>query len=705
MQNTDSEPRAAGQPRKKSRKSSAFNRSDPTKRSPPIPPGPPDDPPRRSPPGPPDRPSLSITELGAAMMAVTGLLTAFVPTIDSDILHSQVCDDLKNLVHKHFGKHGRILERTGLAPKFAVPLRTDKPFPKITQKFIPPNGDKDEKIEILGDGQQFVTAGIHPDTKQPYSWNGGEPGKVKRDELPLVTEEQLREFLAEASEVVLKWGYTKYGDAPAHTASKSGEHTFKPYQAPANDHKVAFALSLIPAHDYDDWFKIGCGLVRGFEQWKASQLFHWWSTGSSKYNEHECSKKFRDCVKGVAQRAEGAQVTIDTIYNIAKEIDPKWEVKWRETKLGKEETPVKLIQSSGEFVANFQPPDYLIDGLLQRCFVYSFTAPTGSGKTAVILLIAVHVALGKPLGNMEVEQGRVLIFAGENPDDVRTRWIKLCEEFGKDPEKIDVYFMPFRKDLSDEEIREQIDAEAKEHGPFSLLIVDTSASYYSGDDENDNVKLGGHARLLRTFVDLPGGPTVLVTCHPIKNANMDNLLPRGGGAFLAEVDGNLAGIYDGGTKVVEVTTHGKFRGPEFAPFSFQLVAATSEKLVDTKGRLIWTVFARPITPEQQDMSKHQGRTSQDELLRAMLDKPGQSLFELAERLAWRTQKGEPNKNRVAYVMKGLAKAKLVKQERGDGPYVLTKDGEEEADKTPLLPTRKEAIVVPLNPKDEGEKEG
>ena len=79
--------------------------------------------------------------------------------------------------------------------------------------------------------------------------------------------------------------------------------------------------------------------------------------------------------------------------------------------------------------------------------------------------------------------------------------------------------------------------------------------------------------MLRSFVDLPGGPTILVTCHPTKKPNMDNLLPRGGGAFLAEVDGNLVCIKDAGTMVVEVTTHGKFRGPDFAPFSFKLVAA------------------------------------------------------------------------------------------------------------------------------------
>src|SRR5262249_27174437 len=157
--------------------------------------------------------------------------------------------------------------------------------------------------------------------------------------------------------------------------------------------------------------------------------------------------------------------------------------------------------------------------------------------------------------------------------------------------------------ISDEKIRERIDAEAAEHGPFSLLIVDTSASYYTGNDENDNVALGNHARMLRTFIDLPGGPTVLVTCHPTKTPNMDNLLPGGGGAFLAEVDGNLVCIKDIATMTVEVTTHGKFRGPDFAPFYFRLVAGKSRKLVDTKGRSIWSIFAWAISNEEVEAIK------------------------------------------------------------------------------------------------------
>ena len=162
---------------------------------------------------------------------------------------------------------------------------------------------------------------------------------------------------------------------------------------------------------------------------------------------------------------------------------------------------------------------------------------------------------------------------------------------------------------------------------------------------------------------------------------MDNLLPRGGGAFLAEVDGNLVGITDRETMTVEVTTHGKFRGPEFAPFSFKLIPSKSPTVVDTKGREIWTVFARPISDEDVEQLKKGGRRDQDMLLRAMLDKPGVSLLEFAEHLVWQTSQGKPNKQKVHRLMRDLIKAKLVIQGR-DERYVLTPKGDAEAAKTP-----------------------
>jgi hypothetical protein len=333
-----------------------------------------------------------------------------------------------------------------------------------------------------------------------------------------------------------------------------------------------------------------------------------------------------------------------------------------------------VIKSSAEFVAGFEPPNHLIDGLAQRRFCYSLTGPTGSGKTAVSLLLSAHVALPLPIGGREVEQGRVLYFAGENPDDVRMRWIAMAEHMGFDLNNIDVHFVPgaFKIEELDKCIRQEIDT----LGGVALVIIDTSAAYFGGDSENDNVQMGAHARQLRNLTTLPGGPCVVVNCHPAKNASADNLLPRGGGAFVAEVDGNLVCVKSDET--VSLHWQGKFRGPDFEPIPFETRAVTAARLKDSKGRSIFTVIAKPLTETEQHERAAGARTDEDAVLIALAENDTLSIAGLASSLDWLTSKGTPHKSKVWRVLERLRVDKLVAKERG--AVTLTEKGKAAAKK-------------------------
>jgi hypothetical protein len=324
-----------------------------------------------------------------------------------------------------------------------------------------------------------------------------------------------------------------------------------------------------------------------------------------------------------------------------------------------------LILSTPEFVTEFVPPDYLIDGLLQKRFLYSLTGPTGTGKTAIALRLVAHVAFGLPLAGRQIERGKVLFLAGENPDDVRMRWIKQMDEMNLDPRKCEVYWRPGALNLSDKVLRCRLDLESTRNGPFGMIVVDTSAAFFTGDEENSNVQMGKHARMLRSFVNISGGPTVLVTCHPIKNADLSNLLPRGGGAFLAEVDGNLVCVKSPDIQIVELHWHGKFRGPDFAPIPFRIETGTTPKLIDSKGRPIFTVTARPVSETEVDEADAAASRRQTCLLETLKLEPKASLAGLARKVGWSYSTGEPNKTLVNRTLQALKKAGLVKKE-GDG---------------------------------------
>ena len=327
------------------------------------------------------------------------------------------------------------------------------------------------------------------------------------------------------------------------------------------------------------------------------------------------------------------------------------------------------ILSSAEFIKGFVPPDYLIVGILQRRFIYSFTGRTGSGKTAVGLLIAALVAIGNGLGKHVVKKGRVLYLAGENPDDARMRWLAMAEQMGFDINTIEVWFRPGVFKIS--ELSDRVAEEVTKIGGVSLVIVDTGPAFFEGNEENSNVQLGGHARRLREILTtLPGGPAVLVNCHPTKNADDDNLVPRGGGAFLAEVDGNLTCWKENET--VEVHWQGKFRGPEFAPLSFRLRTLTCGALRDSEGRSIPTVVASHLSESGLEEIAARNRHNEDKLLTVIAANPGCSLAKLATLARWITKDGAPYKMLAKRIVDSLERQKLVINDKRDGIQITEK---------------------------------
>ncbi|WP_445222125.1 AAA family ATPase [Bradyrhizobium sp. Pa8] len=329
------------------------------------------------------------------------------------------------------------------------------------------------------------------------------------------------------------------------------------------------------------------------------------------------------------------------------------------------------IQTSAEFIRGFQPPDYHIDGVSQKGYLYSTTAMTGTGKTAVLLLLAALTMLGKPLGDREVEKGRVVYFAGENPDDVRMRWIAMAHHLDFDPDCVDVHFIAGTFSVA--EMFERIKADVDKIGGADMIVVDTSAAYFHGDDENSNTQLGAHARSLRKLTTLPGKPSVYAACHPVKNADPSNLLPRGGGAFIAEVDGNLT-LNKGET--VKMHWQGKHRGPDFEPIHFELKTVTAPSLVDSKGRPVPTVMAEALTKGESVKRADKARNDDDAVLLAIEQGKGASLADLAQSLCWYTPSGDLNRDRVRHAKDRLLKRKLIDVARKG--WKLTKRGHEAA---------------------------
>jgi hypothetical protein len=169
----------------------------------------------------------------------TGVLTALTPAVDIDVLNEEVANILHNWVRKIIPAACPELLRIGLFPKRAILFRCDTPFPKVsTGKWIDEKG-KEHQLEILCEGQQLATYGIHPDTCQPYTWPGARPGKTPRAMLPLLTQETAQALVNRAKALFQEHGWRpKREERPKETPTRS---IFQ--RSDSEAHKIALALA------------------------------------------------------------------------------------------------------------------------------------------------------------------------------------------------------------------------------------------------------------------------------------------------------------------------------------------------------------------------------------------------------------------------------------------------------------------------------
>jgi hypothetical protein len=335
-------------------------------------------------------------------------------------------------------------------------------------------------------------------------------------------------------------------------------------------------------------------------------------------------------------------------------------------------------QTLGEFMASHVPADYLINGIFRRGWLYGCTAPGTTGKTALAqLLTKLIIQDQRPafFGPHEVEHGKVAYFAGENPDDLRERFIADLDLSKITVPDDAVRFFPLL--FNTEKSYDQIEAEIKRMDGADCLFVDTSAAYFTkfGSEENSNDESGPWARVLRALTKLPGRPTVVALCHPTKYVTDPALLmPRGGGAFFLELDGNLTLWKDRESGLITLSQN-RMRGVEFEPITLRTELITSSKVKTSKGIIMPTIRMAVVTAHEEEIAKKAGRASGDAVLEAMLDTPrGASQAQIATKCGWGDS--EAARSRVRRALVGLKERKLAAKDGDD--WQLTRGGKAEA---------------------------
>lgn len=328
-----------------------------------------------------------------------------------------------------------------------------------------------------------------------------------------------------------------------------------------------------------------------------------------------------------------------------------------------EEADKFSIQSSDDFLADLEPLEYLIEGILPRGVTYSFTGYTGHGKTTLALQIALAIATGEDMAERACSEGDVLFLAGENPYNLKWQYAAALAARGLSSSRLHFISGHFSLEKWSEILINKI----SDLPELKLIIVDSLQAFFEGDSDNDNVQMVEMARRFRELGGAKSRPSILIISHPAgKEPRKDSLVPRGGGGFLNEIDGNLT-VWSGDGTQQTLHHSQKFRGAGFEPVEWVMDTHEFDHLTDIHGTPLKLRVSRPeLTIERANREQKSENLLRDYV--GLIKQDGKtSVRAAADQL-------RVNRGKIDRIINKAKDEKLIK--RHSNKWVLTEGGKD-----------------------------
>jgi hypothetical protein len=489
----------------------------------------------------------------------TGIVTRTTPTVDIDVYDDVMVEELRSSLWSVVGENGHAMVRIGQAPKCAIPFQTDQPFPKVTTPiFTSPDGRK-HHVEVLGDGQQVVVFGKHPDTGGDYTWQLGEPGQVPRDALPYLSAALAAEYIAKCSDCMRRHGWIEHKNkaAPAPTVAPSEE-----FDKLYGEREQKYALAALS----------GCanelaGTAEGARNEKLNKVAYRMGTMIARgwIEEAAVTDALLDaCDRNKYLREHGRGRAVKTIQSGinagCKEPHPDLPDRGPSGAAAANAIPLDdspSIEPSDDPLANFvfmgsdepSPQKMLIEGVMPLEGLPFIGGQSSAGKTFVAVLLAACAATGKPFFGREVrERVGTVIIAAEGKAMLNARISAALIELGVDEKEVPIAWVKQVPDFNKEgaiQLARELRAisehfQAKFGVRLGLVFVDTVSASFDIKEETDNAEAARVCKVMRRIGEVTG--TIVVPIHHYgKNAGVGL---RGASAWRANADFVLSVMAD-----------------------------------------------------------------------------------------------------------------------------------------------------------------
>lgn len=251
--------------------------------------------------------------------------------------------------------------------------------------------------------------------------------------------------------------------------------------------------TLDPDVGYDVWNKAAMAIHSEYPGRDGFELFDRWSSKGKKYKPRECEKHWNSF-------SDSGGITIGTLFHLAKQHGKSPSGSASEPLLIESSPPLgpkaavtASVRTGFRLVgmpALAQQPAALpmaIRGIMPSCGIGTIIGPSYSCKTFVAIDMGLSVATGRPWCEHDVEQGLVVIIAGEGHSGISRRMKGWSIQTGIDHSSAPIFVSECAADLTSqkgfEAVNRAIDHASGEDSP-ALIIIDTLNRNIGDCDEN-----------------------------------------------------------------------------------------------------------------------------------------------------------------------------------------------------------------------------
>lgn len=533
----------------------------------------------------------------------TGIRCGQIIGVDVDILDAALVAELEQMAIALLG--ATPLRRIGRAPKLLLAYRAGETMAKAeTPEFFFPDGQK-AQVEILANGQQFVSHGTHPETHLPYTWTYKAPEEIPLAEIPAITGARIRAFLAAASSLIRENGgrtakelapEPKPAPRPDRPAQSSGGGFFREVNSRALANCDVWVKQVFPRARWQAnsatppgaWRVASEDLGRGLEEdisihpHEGCQDFgtRQAMTPIDLVMEHAGAP---DAIKGALWLCEVLQV------------NPA-DLGWKGQK-AKGEQPAKKGEQEGEQARKPMEPQRrssdtlpivwfhdikprldaadFVQGVLVEASAAVIYGESNAGKTFFATDLALCVAAGKEWMGRRIEQGAVAYCVLEGGFGFRNRvevWRRehMDEDATLPFASIEASINMLDPDADTPRLIETLaQAQKLVEVPFKLIVIDTLSRALAGGNENAPEDMGALVKNMDRLRKETGA-AVLFIHHSGKDAARG---ARGHSLLRAAVDTEIEVTTDekaGTRKALVVKQRDMSKGASF-PFSLKIV--------------------------------------------------------------------------------------------------------------------------------------